>query len=615
MPGSRRFLVILQLEKTMQMKATKDFFIHDNEVGLHDELGSGCVCEVPERVDRSLCSDDANDACGFDILRGRIGIILSVVVLMLFLWLMVSCSDSKEQKVLNHVEAVIEAHPDSALTLLRGVDKASLGSDKERARYALLMSMALDKNYIDTTTFDVIQPAIDYYLDRGKGTPDDKLRTYYYQGRIFDNRKDRDNAINCLAKALDNTQGVTDSLCLARTLVAQAGLYSSLYDFASYSNYHLRAANIYKKYSYKDYEFDCLLNAFNGANVMKDKSLADSILNLCSSFSSLDESQRQILNSYKLSYLANLGTKKELSEIVRKQNVNFYDTNGLLNLAFAYNKLNDSAKAKSLLDDVFESGVKFDTLKYQAILIPVLRDLGDYKQAFLTYWDYAHKADSIYSIQFERKQKFIEEKHDLELKAQEAERQKSQIIWYSISIVLLLCIIILAYSLYVKRIKMEHTNNLLKIKNLQDSLFERDKRQEEMSNKIGSLFSTRFKLLDGLASSYFECKETGQEQKRIYAEVKNSIVDFSSDATTQELIDIVNGYKNGLMDHFKADYPKLSASQYRLALYLFCGFSLSSISIFIDSDLRNIYVYKSRLKSIIAKGKSPRKEEYLRYFA
>lgn len=150
------------------MKVTKDFLILDNEVRLHDELGGGCVCEVPERVDGSLCSDDANDACGFDILRGRMGVIMCAVVLMLFSWLMVSCSESKEQKVLNRVESVIEAHPDSALTLLRGVDKASLGSDKERARYALLMSMALDKNYIDTTSFDVIQPAMDYYLDRAR---------------------------------------------------------------------------------------------------------------------------------------------------------------------------------------------------------------------------------------------------------------------------------------------------------------------------------------------------------------------------------------------------------------------------------------------------------------
>lgn len=591
------------------MKAINGFFIQD-EVRLHDEFDCGYVCEVPERVDGSLCSDDANDACGFDILRGRIGLILCAAMLMLFSWLMVSCSGSEEQKVLNHVESVIEAHPDSALTLLRGVNKASLGSDKEKAQYALLMSMALDKNYIDTTTFDVLQPAIDYYLDNGN--PDDRLKTLYYQGRIYQNKGDRDNARNTFAKALDNTHGVKDSLCIARTLVAQAGLYFDLYDFESYTNFHLRAAKIYKNYSYKDYELDCLLNALNGAD---DKALADSILNLCASFSSLDEAQQQKFNGYKMSYLNRHGTKKELSEIVRKQRAYSYDVNGLLNLALAYNKLSDNAKAKQLLDDVHDSGVNFDTLKYQAILITVLRDLGDYKQAFLNYWDFSHKTDSIHSILIEQNQRSIEEKHDLELKAQEKERQKSQIIWCSISIVLLLCIIILAYSLYVKRIKTEHTNDLLKIRNLQDSLFERDRRQEAMSNKIGGLFSTRFKLLDGLASSYFECKETGQEQKRIYSEVKNSLSDFSSDATTQELIDVVNGYKNGLMDNFKSDYPKLSASQCRLALYLFCGFSLPSISIFIGTDLRNLYVYKSRLKSVIAKGDSPRKEEYLKYFA
>lgn len=527
-----------------------------------------------------------------------------------------SCSNNQHtDSLLAKADRLMEQHPDSSFAILKNIDHTQLVTDKERARYALLMSMAIDKNYIDTTSFDVIQPAIDFYLDMGKGTPDEKLRTLYYQGRIYQNNGDRDNAIKTFARALDNTHGVKDSLCTARTLVAQAGLYSDLYDFASYTNYYLRAANIYKKYSYKDYEFDCLLNALNGANLINDKALADSILSLCASFSSLNEVQQQTFNSYKLSYLANLGTKKELSDIVRKQHADSYDVNGLLNLASAYNKLNDNTKAKQLLDDVFESGIKFDTLKYQAILITVLRDLGDYKQAFLTYWDFSHETDSIQSILIEQNQRSIEEKHNLELKAQEKERQKSQIIWCSISIVLLLCIIILAYSLYVKRIKMAHTNDLLKIRNLQDSLFERDKRQEEMSNKIGSLFSTRFKLLDGLASSYFECKETGQEQKRIYAEVKNSIVDFSSDTTTQELIYIVNGYKNGLMDNFKADYPKLSASQYRLALYLFCGFSLSSISIFIDSDLRNIYVYKSRLKSIIARGESPRKEVYLRYFA
>ena len=77
-------------------------------------------------------------------------------------------------------------HPDSAMSVLLSIDKNKLDNDEEKARHALLMSMALDKNYIDTTTFDVLRQAIDYYLK--EGSPDDRLRTLYYQGRIFQNK-------------------------------------------------------------------------------------------------------------------------------------------------------------------------------------------------------------------------------------------------------------------------------------------------------------------------------------------------------------------------------------------------------------------------------------------
>ena len=108
--------------------------------------------------------------------------------------------------------------------------------------------------------------------------------------------------------------------------------------------------------------------------------------------------------------------------------------------------------------------------------------------------------------------------------------------------------------------------------------------------------------------------KTGLEQKRIFAEVKESISNFSSDETITELTEIVNGYNNGLMDRFKSDFPKLSKSRFRFALYLFCGFSLPSISIFTGMELRNVYVHKSRLKSLISGSDSPHKAEYLRYF-
>ena len=527
----------------------------------------------------------------------------------------VSCGSNPEiDRQLTKAEEIMEQHPDSAYILLNGIDKETLSTKKEKARYALLMSMALDRNYIETTSFDVIQPAIDYYLK--SGNPNEQLRTYYYQGRIFQNKKDLDNALNSFVKGINNSLNCTDSLTLIRTLVAQAYLYYEFYDFDSYTNANLRAATICKKLSHKNYEFQCLLNALNGAIVLENKNLADSLINLCNSFESLSYEQDKSLLEHQLSYDLKFGSKQDLASLLSHKNELLEsDINCTLNLAAAYNKLGDNHKSKDLLDYISNQDINYDTLKYQSIYVAVLKDIGDYKNALSIYEDFSRRVDALNSIKFDQKAQSIEEKHQIELQAQEAERQKSQIIWGSIGIVMILCIIILSYSLYVKRIKIEHANDLVQIRNLRDNLFETGKQQEEMSNRIEKLFGTRFKLLDGLASSYFECRETGQEQKHIYADVKNSLNDFSSDTATQELTDVVNGYKNGLMEHFKADYPKLSASQYRLALYLFCGFSLPSISIFIGTDLRNIYVYKSRLKSIISKGETPRKEEYLKYFA
>lgn len=165
-----------------------------------------------------------------------------------------------------------------------------------------------------------------------------------------------------------------------------------------------------------------------------------------------------------------------------------------------------------------------------------------------------------------------------------------------------------------KILRIENENYIFRIGMLQDNLFKSDCRSNDISAMISELFKTRFNLIDVLAATYFECKDTSQEQKRIYAEVKTALSNFGGKEAIDELAEIVNGYKDNLMEHFKTDYPKMSAAQYKIALYLFCGFSLPAISIFTNTEIRNLYVYKSRLKSAISKSDSPRKAEYLQYF-
>jgi len=340
----------------------------------------------------------------------------------------VSCSAPQGQEMLNHAESLIETHPDSALTILTEIDKDNLTDREQQARYALLMSMALDKNYIDTTTFDVLQPAIDYYLK--KGTPDEKLKTYYYQGRIFQNGGDRDNALNSFIKGIDIAPSCNDSLVIARTLVAQGYLYYEFYDFNGYVDNYLRAATIYNKKSHIEHEFDCLLNALNGAVILEDKTRADSLYNLCNNFGHLNQTQYQFLQGYNFSYILKFGSKQEIKDYIEHWDINTASSiNEVLKLAFAYHKLDDNNQAKRLLDSVIDSDLEYDTLKYQSIAVVVLEGLGDYKDAFLMYCDFSHRSDSINRSKFDQKAKSVEEKHQIELNAQKDTAQKAKIIW------------------------------------------------------------------------------------------------------------------------------------------------------------------------------------------
>ena len=134
--------------------------------------------------------------------------VFSAVILILLVISVVftACRhDTETDRYLDIAENIMEEHPDSALTLLESIPQ-NLSDDKAvKARYALLRSMAIDKNGIDTTDFNILQPAIDYYSTHG--TPDEKLRTYYYQGRIFQNREEYTPAMTAFVRAFDFKEG------------------------------------------------------------------------------------------------------------------------------------------------------------------------------------------------------------------------------------------------------------------------------------------------------------------------------------------------------------------------------------------------------------------------
>ncbi|MGM9764169.1 MAG: hypothetical protein ACI3ZQ_09145 [Candidatus Cryptobacteroides sp.] len=129
------------------------------------------------------------------------------------------------------------------------MDMNALHFKKDKAKYALLLSMALDKNYIDMTTDSIIAPAVKYYAHHGSA--DERLKMNYYMGRIYCNSGDNERGMKCYVKA---ERYVNKSVCysaIGRLYAAKGFLYNQIYDFddaienyRSSAKYHIRANNL-----------------------------------------------------------------------------------------------------------------------------------------------------------------------------------------------------------------------------------------------------------------------------------------------------------------------------------------------------------------------------------
>ena len=153
--------------------------------------------------------------------------ILSILFLLLAF---TACKDPKAvTDVLNRAEAVMNEHPDSALNLLRTLTFDDFQKEKNRARYALLHSQALDKNYIDVTSDSLISVAVEYYKD--KDDVRSKFLSYYYMGRVHANGENSLKAMLSFTKAEQLEGEIQDSLALGLLYSQLGDLYREYYDF------------------------------------------------------------------------------------------------------------------------------------------------------------------------------------------------------------------------------------------------------------------------------------------------------------------------------------------------------------------------------------------------
>lgn len=91
-----------------------------------------------------------------------------------------SCTQEIASDIFDRVERYMEIYPDSALLLLNRIQHPEKLGGKQRADYALLLTQARDKNYLDSLQSDsLIKLAVDYYRDGDDNVKAGKALFYY----------------------------------------------------------------------------------------------------------------------------------------------------------------------------------------------------------------------------------------------------------------------------------------------------------------------------------------------------------------------------------------------------------------------------------------------------
>jgi hypothetical protein len=384
--------------------------------------------------------------------------------------MLISCGHkTKAWDTMNDVENLMNSRPDSAKTILSSIEKVNLGDDEEKARYALLMSMALDKNYIDTTSFDVLQPAIDYYLDNG--TADERLRTLYYQVSIFMNKLDFDMAMQSFLKASDFRNECRDTLTYANMLVAQSILNYYSYQMEDYVSNNLIAADLYDNLNNDCYRQSSLIKALDGSIALGNRQLSDSILNVVDSLSVIvPESKEEIAlvrQTYLITYEPNNVVAAMLDTI---SDYALFDDASKLNIATGFHKLHQYKKAYDIFNLIDSSSEHVKSLRYLRLRPEILEANGKYKEALIAYKMYFDVIDKEKSKIYYQKTTVAQELHELKVNNLYSLQKKDTQIWLGSCLVLVLIIFIgiIYYQLRLgkkNRIITEQEKSRLKLEN------------------------------------------------------------------------------------------------------------------------------------------------------
>lgn len=548
-----------------------------------------------------------------------------ILALSIILPLICSCASRQIMKEMSNMESIIDEKPDSVMVALTSIDTCRLGN-KLMAKYHLLLAMALDKNHIDTADIKVISPAVKYYGQHG--SKEDKMKTYFYLGRIQFNAKEYSDAMVSQLKAKSYADEIGDTYWKA--MLASALGYTFNFNMCvSGEVYWMKdALELWKEYGDSTHISIAMLNLARAYHNNHEFERSDSLYMI----------QKELGNKRALLYLA--GNEMQRNNPDPKIAVNLYNEAILFSVpfsiqdyyryAYALELIGEHNSSQSLLSqlDSYPQDLKTDYLKYK-----IAEHQSSYKEASEYLSSYTTRADSIVRAQLDQSvYRAQSDYYFLTAQYSDAKRRVAnlRLVAYGLLFLMTLFVIIVVFRTKQRRIQNRNEELSLLYEEAQNMITS-IKMQEDMSrrlseSKLRDIESRLFSLRSSFAKTYQDQFDT---IARLLENRRDSISHF--DAAREQyasriatlLGDIRKGEKgqkaferridselDGIMSKLRTDYPNFKEFDYRVLSYLVVGFDATTRSFILGGTANNMRVIKNRLLTYIRKHPTENEELY-----
>lgn len=533
-----------------------------------------------------------------------------------------SCQLWRVDGLMDTAERQMGCAVDSALITMRTVKRYAVLTPQRRARYGLLYSVALDKNYIDVASDSLIRYSAEYY-DR-KGTPHQRLKAYYYLGRTQENAKQYQKALLSFLDAAQYADQVEDKyLCglvysnLARVYYYTYN-YNKAYECAEKSSSFYKAAGMKRHQAYQLYAMGLAANGLTQYDkAYSPLKRATTIAEEIGDTTLLMTAYMQLQATYN-----DAGRYNDSYELLKQCEKKFGDA--LYESSSMCGAAANTMAAKRYdkkVDELLEKGWKLsknldDTIMMHHYVSRVEfirgRSLEGYEEYSIALRsrleELVRGLESAISV---NSTEFFSEK---EIRTK-ANIQRSKTIYKSIIIALVVlgAAMVLFRHLYAKnrerqlRVQIES-----KIAVIEDIRRDFAALNADMSESLRTATEREFEIFNQLCQTYYENTNNSKKQLAVFRRVEELISEiYNGEESFATIENSVNRSRNNILEDAKAEIPLLTADEYKLMCYICAGFSTQAVCLFFDCTPSAVYNRLSRLRKKIKSSNSSRIEEYL----